>query len=138
MDLWQVRKSVIVKGNLSSEKFCYRPVESEFVNKFSFIAIHTVSFRSNRKLNKAIAIKCNFVTENRFNPVNKRLESYEMPLAVFQMKTSGLDSLTVTRMTPIWFKLNALSENLEFQFENIEDDSPCDDDCLVMISVFFK
>ena len=136
-----VSKSIVLKANLQSEKLVYRPIEDEFQRRLSYIAISGVSYKYASHVNSALAISCNHVTARKFNNEQKRIENYEVPLTTFQVKSSNsTDNLTVQRITPVWFNINTLSENLEFSFRNIETDQPfvALGECLVMVTVVFK
>ena len=117
-----VTKSVILKGPLS-KKTVYYPIEDEFQTKFSSIALGSVSYRCQaRQVNAAAALSCNYVTGHRYNEREKRVENYELPLTVFQLKSSTAEAITVSRITPVWYNINTLSEKLEFSLVNIETD----------------
>ena len=136
-----VSKSVLLKANLQSEKLVYRAIEDEFQRRLSHIAISAVSYKYASRVNSAIAVSCNHVTARKFNNEQKRIENYEVPLTTFQLKSSNVaDSLTVTRITPVWYNINTLSEMLEFSFTNIETNQPFVPigECLVMLTVVFK
>ena len=138
MQPWIVAKSIYLKANLSTETLSYRPVEDEFVKKFGYLAIGNVSFKTQARLNHAVAITCNYCTERRFNVNEKRVETYKVPLTVFQLKSSPPANVQVFRITPIWFHINTLAETLKFSCENIETGEDLTENCLIMISVFFK
>ena len=136
-----VSKSVLLKANLQSEKLVYRAIEDEFQRRLSHIAISAVSYKYTSRVNSAIAVSCNHVTARKFNNEQKRIENYEVPLTTFQLKSSNVaDNLTVTRITPVWYNINTLSEMLEFSFTNIETNQPFVpiEECLVMLTVVFK
>lgn len=138
MQQWLVSKSIVVKTNLTSASFSYRPIEDEFFKKFTFIAVGNISYRSSKKLNICAAITCNFVTERRYNLSEKRIEPYEVPLTVFQLKTSVTDTLQVFRITPIWFQMNSHSELMDFSIINLENNQRVIEDCEIIVTVFLK
>ena len=138
MQPWIVAKSIYLRANLSAEKVFYRPVEEEFVNKLAYLSIVKVSFKTEARLNIAVAVTCNFCTERRYNFKDKRVETYKVPLTVFQLKSSPPNVLQVFCVTPIWFPITTLTERLEFSFENMETGEEVKDNCVMMISVFFK
>ena len=136
-----VSKSIILKANLQSEKLVYRPVEEEFQRRFSYIAINGVSYKNATRVNSALALSCNHVTGRKFNNEQKRIEIYEVPLTTFQLKSSSAaDNLTVSRITPVWYNINTLSELLEFSFTNMETDQPFKPlgECVIFVCVLFK
>ena len=71
---------------------------------------------------------------------SRRLENYELPLTIFQLKTTAQDNIVVSRITPQWFEINTLSEILEFNFINMETDQTLvlNAVCDVIVGVFFK
>ena len=116
-----VTKSVILKGHWK-DKIVYYPIEDEFQTKFSYLAIGSVSYRCQSRINTAVALTCNYVTGHRYNVTEKRVENYELPLTVFQIKTTAAENISVTRITPVWFNINTRSEKLEFSLTNTETD----------------
>ena len=118
-----VTKSIVLKGNFK-DKIIYYPVEDEFQTKYSFLAIGNVSYRCQARVNGAAALTCNYITGRRYNVTEKRVESYELPLTVFQVKTTTPENISVTRITPVWFNINTRSEKLEFSVCNIETKLP--------------
>ena len=136
-----VSKSIVLKANLQSEKLVYRPIEDEFQRRLSYISISGVSYKYATRANSAIAISCNHVTSRKFNNEQKRIENYEVPLTIFQLKsTSVADNLMVSRITPVWYNINTLSEFLEFNFTNIETEQPFipAGECIIMLCVLFR
>ena len=136
-----ISKSVVLKADLNTDKIRYRPVEDELRRKkLSYIAIGSVSYKCAARINSAVSICCNHVTSRKYNVTSRRVENYEVPLTVFQLKTTTADNLVVSRITPQWFDINTLSEIVEFNFINIETDQPLvlNGVCDVMIGVFFK
>lgn len=117
---FSVTKSVVIKGAILDSQLIYQPIQDEFQTRFGFIAIGNISFRCQDRINVAASITCNFVTSNRYNESQKRIESYEVPLTVFNLKQA---EISVTRVTPIWFPLNTMCEKMEFRVNNIETDS---------------
>ena len=139
MQTWVVSKSIYLSGNLNGERLFYKPVEDEFLKKFSCLAVGNVTFKTEARLNSAVAVTCNYCTERRFNFREKRVETYQVPLTVFQIKSSPPPAtLQVYRITPIWFPINNLAETLEFSFENLENAQEVKDNCSIMMTVFFK
>ena len=138
MQPWIVAKSIYLRANLNTEKLFYKPVEDEFVRKFAYLSIGNVSFKSEVRLNIAVAVTCNYCTERRYNFQSKRVETYKVPLTVFQLKSTPPAVVQVFRVTPIWFPITTLVETLEFSFENMETGEEVRDNCVMMISVFFK
>ena len=118
-----VSKSVLLEGNLN-DKILYYPIEDEFQTKYSFLAIGNVSYRCQGKVNAAASLTCNYVTGHRYSITEKRIENYELPLTVFQVKTTTAETISVTRITPVWFQINTRSEKLEFSVCNIETKLP--------------
>ena len=136
-----ISKSVVLKADLNTDKIRYRPVEDELRRKkLSSIAIGSVSYKCAARINSAVSICCNHVTSRKYNVTSRRVENYEVPLTVFQLKTTTADNLVVSRITPQWFDINTLSEIVEFNFINMETDQPLvlNGVCAVMIGVFFK
>ena len=134
-------KSIILKTNTPSKSITYVPVEDEFQKKISNIAVGNISYRCQPRINCCVAVTSNFVTSRRYNNIEKRIENYEVPLAVFQLKTTGAENVSVTRITPIWFDLNSKSEKLEFSLINMENDQKLElpqGVCTIMLGVFFK
>ena len=139
MQTWVVSKSIYLSGNLNGERLFYKPIEVEFVRKFSCLSVGNVSFKTEARLNSAVAISCNYCTEHRFNFREKGVEIYQVPLTVFQLKSTPPPlTLQVFRITPIWFPITSLAETLEFSFENLETGQELKDNCLMMITEFFK
>ena len=136
-----ISKSVVLKADLNTDKIRYHPVEDELRRKkLSYIAIGSVSYKCAARINSAVSICCNHVTSRKYNVTSRRVENYEVPLTVFQLKTTTADNLVVSRITPQWFDINTLSEIVEFNFINMETDQPLvlNGVCDVMIGVFFK
>ena len=136
-----VSKSIVLKANLQNEKLVYRPIEDEFRRRFSYIAINGVSYKCATRVNSAIVITCNHVTGRKFNDEQKRVENYEVPLTTFQLKSSTVaDHLSVSRITPVWYNINTLSELLQFSFTNMETNHPLEltGECVIMLCVLFR
>ena len=136
-----ISKSVVLKGDLKNDKLFYKPVEDELRRKkLSYIAISSVSYKCAARINSAVSISCNHVTSRKYNVNSRRIENYELPLTIFQLKTTGQDNIVVSRITPQWFEINTLSEILEFNFINMETDQTLvlNAVCDVIVGVFFK
>ena len=111
-----ISKSVVLKGDLKNDKLFYKPVEDELRRKkLSYIAISSVSYKCAARINSAVSISCNHVTSRKYNVNSRRIENYELPLTIFQLKTTAQDNIVVSRITPQWFEINTLSEILEFK-----------------------
>ena len=68
-------------------------------------------------------------------------KNYEVPLTIFQLKSTNVaDNLMVSRITPVWYNINTLSEFLEFNFTNIETEQPFipAGECIIMLCVLFR
>ena len=80
------------------------------------------------------------MTARKYNVNSRRLENYELPLTIFQLKTTTQDNIVASRITPQWFEINTLSEILEFNFINMETDQTLvlNAVCDVIVGVFFK
>ena len=136
-----ISKSVVLKADLNSAKILYYPVEDELRRKkLSYIAISSVSYKCAARINSAVSISCNHVTARKYNVNSRRLENNELPLTIFQLKTTTQDNIVTSRITPQWFEINTLSEIVEFNFINIETDTSLvlNGVCDVMLGVFFK
>ena len=114
-----VTKSIVLKGNFK-DKIIYYPVEDEFQTKFCYIAIGSVSYRCQARINTVAALTCNYVTGHRYSVTQRTVENYELPLTVFQMKTTTAENISVTRITPVWYNINTRSEKVEFSVSNLE------------------
>ena len=134
-------KSIILKSSTPSQLIIYRPVEDEFQKNVSAVAVGNISYRCLARINCCVAITCNFVTGRRYNNIEKRIENYEVPLTVFQLKTTGPENVSVSRITPIWFNFNAKSENLQFSLVNAENNEKLEiqeNVFTIMLGIFFK
>ena len=138
MQTWVVSKSIYLSGNLNGDRLFYKPVEDEFLKKFSCLAVGNVSFKTEARLNYAVGVTCNYCTEHRFNFREKRVETYQVPLTVFQLKSTPPTTIQVFRITPVWFPITCLAERLEFSFENLENTAEVKEDCFMMMTIFFK
>lgn len=117
-----VTKSIVLQGNFK-DKIIYYPIEDEFQTKYSLLAIGNVSYRCQPKVNVAAVVTCNYVTGHRYSVTEKRVENYELPLTVFQLKTTT-ESVSVTRITPVWYHINSRSEKLLFSVYDAETELP--------------
>jgi hypothetical protein len=139
--LLSVTKSVVLKANLKSESIIYRPIEDEFRRKqLCCLAITSVSYCCEEPINAAIAITANHVTGRKFDSKQKRIENYELPLLVFQLKTTTAENVIVSRISPVWFDINTLSETLEFSFNELLTEKPLAprQNCIISIGVCFR
>ena len=133
-----VLKSVLLNGNIKEGKLSYRPIGNEFSTNYNLIAIGNVFLKPNEPINIGVSISCNYVTNEKFNP-NPILCTYEDSLQVLKVKFAKSDEgPIVCRFTPIWFRINSLSEELQFTFRNLETLQEVKSDILVTMTIFFK
>jgi hypothetical protein len=67
------------------------------------------------------------------------LHSYEDNLQVFKLKyKNNDDGAQVARFNPTWFKINSLSEKLQFTLRNLETMTEVKSDIHVMITFYLQ
>ena len=136
----QADKSICLKGNVQNGPIIYRPYP---VNEFTVgnwqIAVSSVSFDSTATLSTTCAVASNFSTSKKRNQKGE-INVYQMPLAVFHLKTSSSTPRSVFRFSPIFFPMNALGDELRLSLVDTfqEDDVPLKFNCEVVIQILFR
>lgn len=136
----QADKSICLKGNLQNGPLRYRPYPvNEFVSGRWNIAVSSISFESSNVLSNTCAITTNFTTSQK--RTNKgEVKVYEMPLAVFHLKTTSSAPRSVFRFSPTFFPMNAIGDELLVSLTDIfaDNDVPLKFDCDVVIQMLFQ
>lgn len=132
-----VSKSVQIKANLSREKLKYRPFPTnEFSDIYSQIAVNNVTFYCQKNLNTICTISCNLIKSQKFTK-SYEIESYELPLQSFELKTIETGSYKCIRFNPNWFSINSLAEELIFSIKKF-DETEFNENCDFMLNIHFR
>lgn len=136
----QADKSICLKGNLQNGPLRYRPYPvNEFATGNWSLAVSSVSYESSIPLSTTCSITANFTTSQKRTSQGE-VKVYEMPLAVFHLKTSSLTPKSIFRFTPNYFPMNTIGDELRMSLLDIfqDNDVPLKLNCEVVIQILFK
>jgi len=136
----QTDKSICLKGNVKNGPLIYRPYPvNEFATGKWSIAVSSVTFESQVVLSTTCAITSNFSTSQK--RTNKgEVKIYQMPLAIFHLKTSATSPRSIFRFTPIFYPMNTICDELRMSLIDIfqDIDEPLKFNCDVVIQLLFQ
>lgn len=131
-------KSILVRGNLASDTLSYKLTRpDEFAHGIWHISILSAACESNIGLNFIAFVTCNVVTSQRLNE-NFEVTDYNQPLACFSVDINPPRySKKHTRFYPMWFPINAPSQELIFTVMDLSTNMPVITNCEVVLNVLF-
>jgi hypothetical protein len=136
----QTYKSICLKGNILNGPLSYRPYPvTEFSSGKWSLAVSSISYESSAVLSFTCAITSNFSTSVKRTSKNE-IKVYEMPLAVFHLKTATTAPRSVFRFSPIYHPMNSIGDELRISFVDIfeDNDVPLKLNCHVVVQLLFE
>jgi hypothetical protein len=136
----QANKSICLKGNIQNGPLCYRPYP---VNEFSTgcwsLAVSSISYDSSVVLSNTCAITSNFSASQKRTSKGE-IKVYEMPLAVFHLKTTSTTPRSVFRFSPVYYPMNSIGDELRVSLVDIfqDNDVPLTLNCDVVVQILFQ
>jgi len=136
----QAHKSVCLKGNLKNGPVIYRtyPVNEFSTGKWS-LAVSSITYDSEIAFSTTCAITSNFSTSQKRTSKGE-VKIYQMPLAVFHLKTTAATPRSIFRFTPTYFPMNTIGDELRMSLTDIfqDSDEALNFNCDVILQILFE
>lgn len=133
-----VNKTVQISGNLKDEGLSYRLCPSdEFSNGQWCVSVSNIAFRSEQPLNALCTLSTNFCVHKKFSKSGEP-EIYEEPFGTFELVTTREKKMTTKDLTPIWLKINRISDVLKLRFKNPFSNEDMKLDCTITALLLFQ
>ena len=136
----QADKSICLKGNVQNGPIVYRPYPvNEFTAGKWLIAVSSVSFDSAVALSASCAVTSNFSTSQKRTQKGE-VQVFQMPLAVFHLKTTATAPRSVFRFSPLFLPMNSVRDELQLSLMDTfqDNDIPLQFNCDIVVQLLFR